>query len=210
MKAYGPADFEHEFRVPRETMLRIEAFDRAFMRTAATMNLVARSTLDERWERHFRDSAQLANFAPVNARSLVDLGSGAGFPGLILAALLAPRGVTTTLVESTGKKAAFLKSAAEEMALSSVSIIAGRIESIVPAPADIITARALASLPTLLGYAAPFVTGKTVCIFPKGQDVEEELTEATKSWRMAVESRESLTRSGSQILIVRDLARKSG
>lgn len=210
MSDYTPAAFAAEFGVPRETMDRLTAFDALFLDTASKMNLVARSTLADRWDRHFRDSAQLAALVPAEARSILDLGSGAGFPGLVLAAMGAPFGRQVTLVESIRKKASFLRDAATEMGLTNVCVRDERIEALrLPLP-DVVTARALASLPQLLAYVAPFVGGKTICIFPKGQDVEEELTQATKSWRMAVESRESLTRPGSQILIVRGLSRRPG
>ncbi|MEO1014547.1 MAG: 16S rRNA (guanine(527)-N(7))-methyltransferase RsmG [Pseudomonadota bacterium] len=206
---YGPDDFAAEFAVSRETMQRLDAFDRTLLDAAERMNLVARSTLPTRWSRHFRDSAQLAALIPAEARTLIDLGSGAGFPGLVLAAMFADRELGVTLVESTKKKAAFLTAAATAMGLKGVSVEAARIETIGRRAPDVITARALAALPKLLELATEIAGPKTVCIFPKGQDVDEELTHATKYWRMSAETRESLTQSGSKILILRDISRKS-
>ena len=106
-------------------------------------NLIARSTIEARWERHYFDSAQLLPLLPNTAKTLVDLGSGAGFPGLVLAALLSEKDVHVTLIESTGKKAAFLRAAGEAMGLSNLKVIPMRIEAVkLPSPPDIITARA--------------------------------------------------------------------
>jgi 16S rRNA (guanine527-N7)-methyltransferase len=201
MAPYGPANFAAEFGVSRETMARLEAFDACLLDWSARHNLIARSTIPDRWDRHFRDSAQLYPLIPPDARSLVDLGSGACFPGLVLAAMGAPR-LTVTLVESIGKKAAFLTAAAAAMGLSTARVIPARIESLkVPTP-DVITARALATLSTLCGYAAEIGGETTLCIFPKGQDVEVELTEASKYWHMTVERRASLTSPGSTVLLI--------
>jgi 16S rRNA (guanine527-N7)-methyltransferase len=122
----------------------------------------------------------------------------------------AGRGLKVTLVESTGKKAAFLSAAGAAMALRDLSVIPQRIESITISPPDVITARALAPLPKLLAYAAEIAAEKTLCLFLKGQDVEDELTEATKSWHMNVVRHASLTSAGSTILAVSNLRPKRG
>lgn len=206
---YGPDDFAREYGVSRETLRRLTAFDDTLVDWASRHNLIARSTMEDRWDRHYRDSAQLFALLPEGAKTLVDLGSGAGFPGLVLAAMGAERGLKVTLVESTGKKTAFLAAAIAAMSLDNVRVLTQRIESItVPAP-DVVTARALAQLGKLLAYAAEFSAEKTVLIFPKGQDVEVELTEAAKSWHMKVEKRPSVTSPGSTILVIRDAAPKS-
>jgi len=207
MAPYGPADFAAEFGVSRETMARLEAFDASLLDWSGRHNLIARSTLEDRWDRHFRDSAQLYRLIPPDARRLVDLGSGAGFPGLVLAAMGAPR-LEVTLVESIGKKAAFLTAAAAAMGLSAVRVIPARIESLKVRTPDVITARALAPLSTLCGYAVEIGGEKTLCIFPKGQDVEAELTEASKYWHMMVERRASLTSPGSTVLLITGLRPK--
>jgi 16S rRNA (guanine527-N7)-methyltransferase len=205
---YGLAEFAAEYGVSRETSGRLEKFDTLFLDWSSRHNLVARSTIDDRWRRHYRDSAQLYALIPAGAASLVDLGSGAGFPGLVLAAMGAEAGLEVTLVESIGKKAAFLQAAIDAMGLETAAVIPQRIESITISPPDVVTARALAQLGKLLSYAHEFSTEKTVLILPKGQDVEGELTEAAKSWHMKVEKRPSVTNPGSAILVIRSLQPK--
>lgn len=203
--SYGPADFAAEYDVSRETLDRLKKFDALFLDWSSRHNLVARSTLDDRWRRHYRDSAQLYALIPKSARTLVDLGSGAGFPGLVLAAMGEGRGLKVALVESIGKKAAFLQAGIDAMGLTNTAVIPQRIESITVSPPDVVTARALAQLDKLLSYAHEFASEKTVLILPKGQDVEGELTEAAKSWHMKVEKQPSVTNPGSTILVIRNL-----
>ncbi|MEL6370734.1 MAG: 16S rRNA (guanine(527)-N(7))-methyltransferase RsmG [Pseudomonadota bacterium] len=211
---YGPNDFEAEFGVSRETMAALDRYDQVMLETQAHTNLIARSTIDHRWARHYRDSAQLFTLLPEGARSIVDLGSGAGFPGLILAAMGLGsrdpnRGIKVTLVESIQKKASFLTKALSNMGLENVSVVTQRIEKSRLSSPDVITARALARLDKLLGYAAPIAAPSTLCIFPKGQDVEDELTEATKSWHMGVKQVPSVTNPQSSILLIEGLKRKT-
>ncbi|OFX01043.1 MAG: 16S rRNA (guanine(527)-N(7))-methyltransferase RsmG [Alphaproteobacteria bacterium RIFCSPHIGHO2_12_FULL_63_12] len=206
---YGPAEFAAEYDVSRETLRRLTAYDAVLLDWSARHNLIARSTIEDRWDRHYRDSAQLFALIPEKAATLVDLGSGAGFPGLVLAAMGAERGLKVSLVESVGKKAAFLAAAAEAMRLSNLEVIPQRIESITISPPDVVTARALAQIEKLLGYAHEIADEKTVLIFPKGQDVEAELTAAAKSWHISVEKRPSVTSPGSTILVIRNLRPKA-
>lgn len=205
---YGPEDFAAEYGVSRETLDRLLAFDAVLLDWSSRHNLIARSTIADRWERHYRDSAQLFALVPAQAKTLVDLGSGAGFPGLVLAAMGAERGLKVSLVESIGKKAAFLTAAIEAMGLDNARVIPQRIESITISPPDAVTARALAQLDKLLVYAHEISNENTVLIFPKGQDVEDELTEAAKSWHMSLEKRPSVTSPGSAILVIRNLKPK--
>ncbi|MHA7873113.1 MAG: 16S rRNA (guanine(527)-N(7))-methyltransferase RsmG [Hyphococcus sp.] len=187
--------------------------DRVLMDWSARHNLIARSTIEDRWRRHYLDSAQIAPLIPDDAKSIVDLGSGAGFPGLVLAALLAEKDVCVTLIESTGKKAAFLTAAAEAMGLKTVRVIPARIEATrLPAPPDVITARALARLDKLLGYGFGIQGKNTRYVLLKGQDVEDELTEAAKSWHMDVNRHQSRTSpnqpAGGTILEIANLVRR--
>ncbi|MEM6537796.1 MAG: 16S rRNA (guanine(527)-N(7))-methyltransferase RsmG [Pseudomonadota bacterium] len=205
---YSSADFVREFDVSRETLERLETFDRLLVDASQQFNLIARSTIDTRWDRHFRDSAQLLEHLPSERERIVDLGSGAGFPGIVLAILLSSEPAEFFLVESIGKKTAFLDRVRAELGLQNVRIRRGRIEDQADLEGDVVIARALAALPKLLDYAAVVGKENRVCIFPKGQHLEEELTTATKYWRMTVESRESRTRSGSQILVLSDLVRR--
>src|SRR5262249_28258667 len=141
-------------------------------------------SLEDLWRRHFWDSAQLASFVPQEAKNLVDLGSGAGFPGLVLAELLRNR-VSVTLYEATAKKCAFLAAAARRVEIP-VIIRNARMEDAAPELFDVITARACAPLPKLLPYAWKFTGPNSVCLFLKGQNIGSELTEAHKSWKMKV------------------------
>lgn len=203
-----PDEFAVAAHVSRETMERLAAMDRILIESSKRHNLIARSTIEDRWRRHYLDAAQIAPLLPANARSIFDLGSGAGFPGLVLAAMLAEKDVCVTLVESTGKKAKFLSAAVAAMGLSNVRVIPERIENLSAPPApDIITARALARLPKLLGYSAGIVGQNTRYFLPKGQDVEGELTEAAKYWHMEVIRHQSITSPDATILEIGNLRR---
>lgn len=200
-------EFAGAIGVSRETLSRLKKMDAVLIEWSSRHNLVARSTLDDRWRRHYLDSAQLFPRIPVSARRLVDLGSGAGFPGLVLAAMGAAYGLNVILIESVGKKAAFLRAAIEAMELGNAAVILERVERVRLDPPDIVTARALAPLPKLLGYTHDIQGENTRCFFHKGQDVEGELTEAAKYWHMQVIPHPSITNPGSVILEVRNLAR---
>ena len=203
-----PEEFAAAADVSRETLDRLLAMDRVLTAWSARHNLIARSTMEDRWRRHYLDSAQIAPLLPDGIRRLADLGSGAGFPGLVLAAMLAEKDVGVVLIESTRKKAAFLTAAGEAMGLSSLKVIPARIESVrLPAPPDVVTARALARLDKLLGYAHGIAGKSTRFFLPKGQDVEAELTEAAKSWHMNVIRHPSLTNPDATILEIGNLAR---
>jgi 16S rRNA (guanine527-N7)-methyltransferase len=173
------------------------------------MNLVARSTLASVWTRHIADSLQLVSLAPVEARTWIDLGSGAGFPGLVIACAIAERpGAQVHLVESTGKKVAFMR---EAVSVSGAPALVhhGRIEEVVPAfrqSVDVVTARALAPLEKLLGYAYPLLRTGALGLFPKGQDVEAELTQASKCWNIKASTVPSITAPESRIVMVQGLA----
>ncbi len=203
-----PDEFAATAHVSRETMTRLEAMDRVLIESLTRHNLIARSTIGDRWRRHYLDAAQIVPLLPANARSVFDLGSGAGFPGLVLAAMLVEKDVHVTLVESTGKKSKFLSAAASAMGLSNVTVIPERIENLsTPKPPDIITARALARLAKLLGYGAGIARQKTRYFLPKGQDVEGELTEAAKYWHMEVIRHASITSPDATILEIGNLRR---
>ena len=199
---FGPEEFAHQTGVSRETLARLKAYADILTDWNARHNLVAKSTLPDLWNRHFWDSAQLAAFVPPEARTLADLGSGAGFPGLVLAALRPELAVT--LFEATTKKCAFLQAAADRMGLS-VAIENARMEDLPGRTFDVVTARACAPLPQLLEYAHSFVGPNSVCLFLKGQNVGVELTEATKYWNMKVSQVPSQTDPSGAIVTVREL-----
>jgi 16S rRNA (guanine527-N7)-methyltransferase len=179
-----PAGFAVATDVSRETMARLEGYAALLGKWQKAINLVARDSLGDLWRRHMLDSAVLWPLIPKNSRVLVDLGSGAGFPGLVLAILGVPE---VHLIESDGRKCAFLSEAARLFAPNPVKIHHGRIESVEPVAADVVTARALADLDTLLAYSARFLKAGGICLFPKGKTAEDELTLASQRWTMSVE-----------------------
>jgi 16S rRNA (guanine527-N7)-methyltransferase len=193
--------------VSHETETRLDLFVNLFLRWQNAVQLVAKSTLPTLWTRHIADSLQLVALAP-DARVWVDLGSGGGFPGLIVAIALADRpGALVHLVESDTRKAAFLREAARVTG-APVKIYAERIESAAEriGRVDIVTARALASLSQLIEFAKPLLSDGTRCIFLKGQDVDKELTEAAKSWSIKSTIQPSLTDPRGRIVIVEHVA----
>lgn len=169
-----------------------------------TINLVAPATLPQVWHRHFADSAQLVALAPPEPKTWVDLGSGAGFPGLVVAILLAESGKSqVTLVESDSRKAAFLREAARQVAVP-VDILAVRIEAaatrFILRHVDVVSARALAPLVRLVGLAQPFLGPGTVCLFPKGREAARELQAAEKEWEFVSELVQSRTQPDARIV----------
>ena len=201
-ESFGPEDFAARTDVSRETLARLKAYADLLVDWNARHNLVARSTLPDLWRRHFWDSAQLTPLIPDTSRSLADLGSGAGFPGLVLAAMRPELAVT--LHEATTKKCDFLEAAADRMGLS-VTIQNARLEDLPRQSFDVVTARALAPLPQLLRYAQNFVGLNGVCLFLKGQNVGVELTEAHKYWNIKVSQVPSQTDPSAAIIVVREL-----
>ena len=185
--------------VSRETADRLQVLADTLARWQKTINLVGRAPLDDVWNRHILDSAQLLPLIPVTTRTLVDLGSGAGFPGLVIAAL-APD-LDVTLIEADARKAAFLGEAGRHMGLEkSPTIRIGRIESVAATKSDVITARALAPLGQLLAWAARHQGDTTICLFHKGKGWQAELTEAMKNWDIPVQPSNSVTDLDSVIL----------
>lgn len=189
--------------VSRETIQRLEAYLDLLARWQGTVNLVGGSTLADPWRRHILDSGQLWRFWPDGARRLVDLGSGAGLPGLVLAILGAPE---THLVESDRRKAAFLREAARATG-TEVTVHACRIEAVPALDADVVTARALAPLAGLIAMAERFIAPATLCLFPKGRDAAAELAEARRHWRMVAEIHPSRTDPEARILALREVSR---
>ena len=199
---FGPDDFAARTGVSRETLARLKAYADILTDWNARHNLVAKSTLPDLWHRHFWDSAQLMPLIPASAKTLADLGSGAGFPGLVLAAMRPDLAVT--LHEATTKKCAFLQAAADRMGVA-VTIRNARLEDLPRQAFDVVTARALAPLPQLLTYAQNFVGLNGVCLFLKGQNVGSELTEAHKYWNIKASQVPSQTDPTAAIVVVREL-----
>lgn len=189
--------------VSRETAHRLDIYVAELRKWQNIKNLVGPATLPEVWHRHILDSGQLVSLAP-DAESWLDLGSGAGLPGLIIACMLAETkpGAKVTLVESNSRKCAFLQSTARACGVT-VDVICARIEDVVPARianVDVVTARALAPLSALLGWTEDLWRKGARGLFLKGQDVEAELTEASKSWKIQASLIPSRTLSDGRIV----------
>lgn len=197
------------FDVSRETEERLEAFVAYLLAESDHQNLISASTRDHVWARHIVDSAQLLCHlkAPCAAGSTwLDLGSGAGFPGLV-AAILAPN-TQFILVESRRKRIEFLKSAAEILGISDQVIVEGRrLETLQSFPADYISARAFAPLDRLLDLAARFSTSKTIWLLPKGRNARNELEAVSNAWQGAFHVEQSLTDADSSIIVAQNVKR---
>jgi len=201
---YGPAELQRDTGVSRETLDRLLAYADLLLTWNKRINLIGKSTADELWWRHMLDSAQIHPFLPNPAPTLVDMGSGAGFPGLVLAIM----GISEAhLIEGDQRKAAFLREAAR-VANVKVTVHAARTEAVKGLKAGIITARALAPLTELLTLAEPFASPNSVYFFPKGQNVEVELTESRKIWTMDVEILPSRTNPAASILRLSEVRRE--
>ena len=193
----------------REIAPLLDRYVAALLQWQATTNLIAPSTIPDLWSRHIADSLQLLRLAPEATR-WVDLGSGGGFPGLVIACALADKpGAIVHLVESNLKKAAFLREAVR-LTGASAKVHAVRIEDFVDGfdeTVEIVIARALASLDNLLDKAYPLLKSGAQALFLKGQDVEAELTAATKYWTIDTELIQSITDAGGRIVQVRSAQR---
>ncbi len=202
--------------VSRESRARLTAYVDLLIKWRNHINLIGPATLAEVWQRHIADAAQLVPLIESDVKQIVDLGSGAGIPGLVLAILLMERQpITVHLVESTGKRSAFLRQAAlltgapavvhdrriEELAKAGPSGPLGKI--------DLVTARALAPLPKLLQLASPWLQAGATGLFHKGEEIDRELTESAKYWRIAYVKHPSRVDPGGCILEVNDIEKAS-
>lgn len=194
--------------VSRETIDRLEHYLAMLEKWNPAINLVSKSTIANAWSRHFKDSIQLYQHAPEGWSHWADLGSGGGFPGAVIAILaneLRPD-AQITLVESDQRKSAFLRSVLRETGVSG-KVEATRIEAAEPLSADIVSARALADLNTLLGFAERHGTVCSTFLFPKGINWEKELKAAQESWNFSHVAITSETDPNATILRIGDLAR---
>lgn len=173
-----PEQFQAETGVSRETLDRLRTYAELLEKWQARINLVGPATLPDLWRRHMLDSAQLFPLLPPRTPRIADIGSGAGFPGLVLAIMGVP---DVHLVESDLRKGTFLREVARQTA-APVTVHSARIETLTDLKAPVVTARALAALPKLLDLAVPLLESNGECVFLKGQNIEEELTSARKIW----------------------------
>lgn len=198
---YGPEDFAGDIDVSRETLGKLECYSSLLVKWQKAKNLVANSTLDDRWRRHFLDSAQLypliRRYHPTKPLKILDIGSGAGFPGLVLSIM----GLgAATMVEANGRKCTFMKHVARETS-APATVLHHRIESVAAQEFDIITSRACAKITQLLDWSAPFLGANSEMWLLKGATAEDELTQATALWNMTVERFDS--RSGQDGVVLR-------
>jgi 16S rRNA (guanine527-N7)-methyltransferase len=208
----GPESFAEAFKVPRETIHRLSRYAELLTHWQKSINLVSPKTLPEMWSRHFADSAQLRKLAP-DARLWLDLGSGAGFPGLVVAILQAQvPDFRMSLVESSGKKCAFLAEVAR-VTEAPVDIHAMRIEQLAEKAQslrpEVVSARALAPLPRLLELAEPFAGEGTRGLFLKGRETRAEIEAARARWEFAFRLHSSLTADDASIVDLTDLRRRT-
>ena len=202
-------NFEEKYSVSHETFLKLQTYLSLLKDWQEKFNLVSNSSLDDAWNRHFLDSAQLFKYVPETAKTLVDMGTGAGFPGMVLAIIANEKTpyLNVVLVESILKKTMYLKEVAEKTQ-TKVEIVNGRIEEIKNKKFEVITSRAMTSLDKLLSYAMPFFKKETICIFPKGKKYAEELSEAHKKWQFKCRIEPSEISDEGKILIISNLKKK--
>lgn len=206
-------DFARAFEISRETLAILTAYEALLRLWQKKINLVAPGTVDQIWHRHFADSAQILRYAPPTAATWLDLGSGAGFPGLVIAIMLAEKAPATrvTLLESDQRKAAFLAEVARRTGVP-VEIEVARIENAATqasiSTAEIVSARALAPLNRLFELGEPYFSPTTTGLFLKGREVGREIAAAETDWSFAVDLHESLTDRQGRVAVITALARR--
>ena len=185
-----------------ETLERLDMYTETLRAWQPRINLVSNRSMDDLWRRHFLDSAQLGKWIMPGKRVL-DMGSGAGFPGLVISIIT---GAPVVLAESDSRKCAFLREV-RRLTDANAEIAEGRIEDLDAGLFDVVVARALAPLTDLLDHAAGLVKPDGFCLFPKGARVDDELTDATENWNMQVEQHQSLSDPDGVVLRIRNLSR---
>jgi len=203
-----PPGLARELDVSRETEERLATYVALLLRWTRRINLISKSSAETVWDRHIHDSAQLWDRRPAGVQNWLDLGSGGGLPGIVLAILAAEKApdIQLTLMESDERKGVFLQTVLRELGLSA-RVRIERIETAAPAGADVITARALAPLVTLLGWAERHRADGCICLFPKGRSYREELTEARRVWHVEPSIIPSRTDPDGVILRIGDFSR---
>ncbi len=184
--------------VSRETMEKLQHYSELVLKWTPKINLIAKGTAPEIWERHIKDSAQVCELAPDGWHRWIDLGSGAGFPGVVVA-IIDQENRPVTLVESDQRKALFLKTVKRELGLN-LDILTERVENVGVAGFDVVSARAFTSLDALLPHAARFLAQNGIALFPKGRRYADELNQAMLNWDFELEALPSITSSDSRIL----------
>lgn len=206
---YSAEHFARDTDVSRETLDLYIKWESLLNHWNKSINLVQRTALEQFWERHALDSHQVVQYLPAGAKTVLDMGSGAGFPGVSIA--MALRDISeaqVTLVDSVGKKGTFLRTVKRELNLP-IAVSMDRVEALDLPPQDVISARAFAPLPKLLDYALPFWGEETLGIFLKGRQADEEIDVAREQFDFTVDKKPSITDSGSAIVLVKNLKRKN-
>ena len=203
------SDILKTYNVSRETIEKLKTYEKLVLEWNNKFNLVSKSSIPYIWERHIEDSLQLCGFITQSDKIVYDFGSGAGFPGVVIAIVaqeLCPD-LKVSLIESIGKKANFLKVVNDELLLN-MDIYNDRIEKLNLTKADVITSRAMASLDKLLEYSKPFCSNKTRLLFLKGEKWQEEVREAEKKWRFDFTTKQSQTSDRGCVLQIENIRRK--
>jgi 16S rRNA (guanine527-N7)-methyltransferase len=200
-----PDPLARQLDVSRETVERLKLYESKLRKWMPFKNLIGPSTLGELWTRHFADSLQLLSLAP-KARRWVDIGSGAGFPGMVIAAaLVGQRDAVVHLIEADNRKCAFLREVARDLK-APVQVHHGRAEDLIgPLEADVVTARAVTELSNLFRLAAPLLNAGALALFPKGREYESELAALGQDFPFSLEIVASLTAVDGKILLFRPL-----
>ncbi|MCO4847685.1 MAG: 16S rRNA (guanine(527)-N(7))-methyltransferase RsmG [Yoonia sp.] len=193
--------------VSRETIDRLSAFEDIVLKWNPKINLIAKSTVDDVWIRHIKDSAQLFQYAPANVSRWLDIGSGGGFPGIVVAVMSVGLGHQTefTFIESDQRKATFLRAAARELGLK-ITVLAERVEETDAQRAGVITARALKSVSELMPMLDRHLAADGIAILPKGRTFADEIPAARENWRFDMTAHASITDADARILILKDIA----
>lgn len=194
--------------VSRETIEKLERFADLTRKWNPSINLVAKSTIPDLWHRHILDSVQLYQYAPSFPKKWLDIGSGGGFPGIVMATIAAEKSPETqfTFIESDQRKSTFLRSAARELGLT-VTVIASRIEETEAQSADVVSARALSALSELFPFINRHLTDGGVALLPKGRSYQDEINAAKADWHFDVQAHQSMTDEEAHVLVVKGIVR---
>lgn len=196
--------------VSRETYLHLEKYCQELKDWQCRMNLVSTNSIIDLWNRHIEDSAQLFALIPTDAKTLLDIGSGAGFPGMVLGIMAADKTpyLKITLIDSINKKTVFLKHIKSMLSLNNIEVLNVRAEQINNQKFSVITARAVTALSDLLGYAYNLLRKDGICIFPKGKTYQQEIDQALKKWKFSLSVVNSKTSEEGKILIISNLKKQ--
>lgn len=195
---------EKGINVSRETFHRLQLYEETLLKWQTSHNLISNSTISSIWKRHFLDSAQLVPYISPSIKTIADLGSGAGFPGMVIALLTE---IPTILIESNQKKVSFLREV-QRITQAPVTILSKRVEDTPTLQVDLITARAVSQLSTLMEYAFLHLNTHGLCLFLKGKDIEKEIKEAHKKWNFLEKKYLSITDCTGVILEIQKIRRK--